>query len=260
MKSAALFLRVVRVKVREGGLWPFREYYEKRILPALVQTEGCLFAALLRPAAQTEATSCDSLTLWDSTEHAEAYVASGLYDDLLDGADSFLAAVTEWKADLSRLQPVQRPPLPDPTVDTYPVEVAREAPAGRGSPALFLRIVDHRVEPARFEDLRKTYEDILAPTLVETPGCLAAYLVEGPRGKSQALSVTLWNDEASAVRYEASGRFDALATQLQPFLSGLYQWRLSLTADGEGRSLKGSDLDVSGFHVLAGRRIRSGGS
>jgi heme-degrading monooxygenase HmoA len=253
-----MFLRVVRVKVREGGLWPFREYYERHILPALVRTEGCLFAALLRPAAEDEATSCDSLTLWDTCEHAEAYVASGLYDELLDGADPFLAAVTEWKADLSRLQPVQRPPLPDPTVDTYPVEVAREASSDHGSTALFLRIVDHRVEPARFEELRKTYEDVLAPSLVGTPGCLAAYLVEGPRGKSQALSVTLWDDEASAVRYESSGRFDDLAAQLQPFLSGLYHWRLSLTSDGEERSLRGSDLAVSGFHVLAGRRIHPG--
>mgnify|MGYP001061602438 CR=1 FL=1 len=255
-----MYLRVVRAKVREGCLWQFREYYESRIVPALAKTEGCLFAALLRPAAKSDPSSCDSLTLWESAAHADAYVESGLYDELLDGADPFLTAVTEWKADLSRLQPAQRPTLPDPDVDTYPVEVAREAPADDASQALFLRIVDHRVEPARFEELRKTYEEVVAPALLETPGCLAAYLVEGQRGKSQALSLTLWDDEASAVRYETSGQFDALATLIRPFLSGLYQWRLSLTAAGEERGLRGVDLDVSGFHVVAGRRLRRSGS
>jgi quinol monooxygenase YgiN len=253
-----MYLRVVRARVREGCLWQFREYYEARILPALAETEGCLFAALLRPAEGADAASGDSLTLWASEADADAYVASGLYDELLDGADPFLAAVTEWQADLSRLQPAHRPALPDPDIDTYPVEVAREAPADQGMPALFLRIVDHRVEPARFGDLRKTYEDVLAPALLETPGCLAAYLVEGQRGKSQALSITLWKDEVSAVRYESSGQFDALTSRIRPFLSGLYQWRLSLASAGEARGVKGSDLDVSGFHVVVGRRLRPG--
>ena len=60
------------------------------------------------------------------------------------------------------------------------------------------------------------------------------------------------------MRYEASGQFDALAVPSSPFLSGLYQWRLSLAPAGEERGLKGSDLDVSGFHVVAGRRLRAG--
>ena len=97
-----MFLRVVRTKLREGALWRFREYYEERILPALEKTEGCLYAALLRPTADSAARGLDSLTLWESAAHADAYVSSGLYDDLLDGADPFLAAAaTEWKADLT---------------------------------------------------------------------------------------------------------------------------------------------------------------
>ena len=255
-----MFLRLVRSKLKEGALWPFREYYEERILPALEKTEGCLYAALLRPTAEPAAGSVDSLTLWESVAHADAYVASGLYDELLDGADPFLAAATEWKADLTRLLPGQRPPLTDPGVETFPVEVARDAAGGSELQALYLRIVDHRVEPARFNELKKTYEEAVAPALLETPGCLATYLVEGLRGKSQALSITLWRDEASAVRYESSGRFDALASLLAPFLSGLYQWRLSLAPAGETRGLRGSDLSVSGFQIVAGRRLRSPGA
>lgn len=256
-----MFLRFVRAKVKEGALWRFREYYEERILPALERTDGCLYAALLRPLSASEAAGLDSLTLWESAAHAEAYVNSGLYDELLDGSDPYLAAAaTEWKADLTRPLPGQRPPLPDPEVDTYPVEVSRDAPEAEASPALFLRIVDHRVEPARFEELKKTYAEAVAPALLQTPGCLATYLVEGLRGKSQALSVTFWRDEASALRYEAGGRFDALAGLISPFLSGLYQWRLSLSPAGEERGLKGSDLSVSGFQIVAGRRLRPTGA
>ena len=252
-----MFLRLVRSKLKEGALWRFREYYEERVLPALEKTEGCLYAALLRPTADFAAGSFDSLTLWESAAHADAYEASGLYDELLDGADPFLAAATESKTDLARLLPGQRPPLPDPEVETFPVEVARDSASGAEFPALYLRIVDHRVEPARFHELKKTYEETVAPALLETPGCLATFLVEGLRGKSQALSVTFWRDEASAVRYEAGGKFDALASLLAPFLSGLYQWRLSLAPAGEERGLRGSDLSVSGFQIVAGRRLRS---
>lgn len=254
-----MYLRVLKANLRDGAFFGFREYYETGVLPALATTDGCLFAALLKPTAEAAANTAVSLTLWESAAHADAYVDSGRYDELLDGADPYLSAATEWRADLSRLDVDERPPLPDPAVETFPVEVARSAPGDADSGALFLRIVDHRVEPARFDELKKTYEESLAPRLLATPGCLATYLVEGLRGKSQALSVTFWADEASAVRYEAGGEFDALASLLRPFLSGIYQWRLSLAPVGEGRELKGTDLDVTTFHVVAGRRLRTPG-
>ena len=66
----------------------------------------------------------------------------------------------------------------------------------------------------------------------------------------------IFTDEASAVRYEAGGRFDALVARMRPFLSGLYEWRLSLAPDGGERGVRGSDLGVTGYRVLTGRRIR----
>ena len=255
-----MFLRLVRSRLREEAFWGFREYYESRILPALAETEGCLYAALLRPTNASGAETCDSLTLWDSVAHADAYVESGRYDELLDGADPFLSAAPEWRTDLARVPADARPRLPDPAVETFPVEVARSAPGTTDTGALYLRIVDHRVEPARFEELKRTYEETVVPALLETPGCLATYLVEGLRGKSQARSVTCCSYEACAVRYETSGRFDALASLLRPYLSGIYQWRLSLTPAEGGRDLRGSDLAVTSFHVVSGRRLRAPGA
>lgn len=252
-----MYLRLVRLKLREGAFWAFRTYYEERILPTLDRTEGCLYAALLRRAEEPVTASCDSLTIWESAAHAEAYVSKGIYDVLLDGADPFLAEATEWKAELQRADSTPRPPLPDPAVETYPVEVARVGPTEGASPSLFLKIVDHRVEPKHFEELKRTWQESVAPGLLEIRGCRAAYLLEGLRGRSQALSVTFWDDESSAVRYETSGRFDALVSRVRPYLSGLYQWRLSLAPAGTERDLRGTDLSVSGFHIVAGRRLGS---
>lgn len=252
-----MYLRFVRLKLRQDAFAPFRDYYESRILPALAETDGCLYAALLRSNRPSDGSTCDSLTLWRSSEDADAYVDGGLYDELLDGADPYLATATEWSAELPSAEAGLRPPLPDPKVETYPVEVAQEAPDGAETEALYLRIVDHRVEPSRFDELRETWEASVLPALLATPGCRSACLLEGLHGKSQALSVTFWSDEASAVRYEASGRFDALVALVKPYLSGIYQWRLSLTEGGGGRDLRGSDLSVSGFHVVAGRRLGS---
>lgn len=252
-----MFFRLVRLTLREGAFWPFRSYYESRILPALAATEGCRYAALLRPARDDASRSCDSLTLWETAAHADAYEAGGLYDRLLDGADPFLAEATLYTTDLARRRPGERPPLPDPEVAKLPVEAGGEAGGAARDPALFLRVVDHRVEPSRFDELRTAWQKEVAPELLATPGCVAAYLVEGLRGRSQALSVSFWTDEESAVRYEAGGRFDRLAERLRPFLSGLYQWRLSLAPEEVQRPAGYADLSVSGFDVVVGRTLRT---
>lgn len=252
-----MYFRLVRLKVRPESFWEFRDYYESRILPGLASAGGCLYAALLRPArpAEEAETACDSLTLWESEERADAYVDSGRYDELLDGADPFLAGATVWTSDLARLEVGDRPPLPDPKVETGSVEALREGEHGGTLPALFLRVVDHRVDPGGLEALKRTWEEEVAPALLATPGCLAAYLVEGLQSRAQALSVTFWSDEESAVRYELSGLFDELAGKLAPHLSGLYRWRLALEPDGAARALRGSDLAVSAFRVVVGRRL-----
>ena len=251
-----MYLRLVRLRLKDGSLWAFRRHWEERILPALEGTEGCLYAALLQASHGADTYSCDSLTLWESAAHADAYVDGGLYDELLDGADPFLAAATEWRADLPPSRPDDHPPLPDPEVETYPVALARQAPGGIEEGADFLRIVDVRIDPLRFDEAKRAFEEDVVPDLLATPGCRAAFVLEGLRGRSHALSITFWTDEASAVRYEAGGRFDALVARMRPFLSGLYEWRLSLAPDGGERGVRGSDLGVTGYRVLTGRRIR----
>ncbi len=42
-----MHMRFVRFKVKEGRLWDFARFYEDRIITAMQETEGCLFASLL---------------------------------------------------------------------------------------------------------------------------------------------------------------------------------------------------------------------
>jgi heme-degrading monooxygenase HmoA len=124
------------------------------------------------------------------------------------------------------------------------------------SQRMFIRIVSARVEPARFTELRKRYDEELAPALLSTKGCRAAFLVEGISARSRALSVTVWDSERDALRYETSGAYDDQVAKISEFFSGLYQWKLSLGKSDEREGVTGKDLDVSGYHLVTGRRLR----
>jgi len=252
-----MYMRFVRLKVKKGGLSGLRRFYDARVIPALQTTEGCLFSSLLQ--ATGEGDECISMTLWDSAEHADDYEKSGLYDQLLDESDEFLAEASEWRAKLTGDREPSVKPLQDPEVEAYPVELAAE-PGGidpSSSPRLFLRIVAARVEAGRFEELKQRYDEEIKPVLLSTPGCRSVFLVEGLKARSRALSVTVWNSEEDAIRYELSGKYDELVAKVSEYFSGLYQWKLSLAPARERDGITGRDLDVSGYHVVTGRSLQS---
>ncbi len=251
-----MYMRFVRLKVREGRLGGLRRFYDQRVIPALQETEGCLFSSLLQPTGESD--ECISLTLWSSAEHADEYERSGLYDQLLDESDEFLAEASEWRARLAGDREPTVRPLQDPQVEAYPVELAAE-PSGidpGSSPRLFLRIVAARVEAGRFEELKQRYDQEIKPVLLATPGCRSVFLVEGLKARSRALSVTVWDSEEDAIRYELSGKYDEMVAKVSEFFSGLYQWKLSLTPAREREGIRGRDLDVSGYRVVTGRSLQ----
>jgi heme-degrading monooxygenase HmoA len=251
-----MYMRFVHLKLREGRLREFRRFYEERVIPALQGTEGCLFSSLLQPTGESD--ECLSFTLWSSAEHADEYEKSGLYDQLLDESDEYLAEASEWRARLAGDRAPAVTPLQEPEVEAYPVELA----AAHGeidptsSPRLFLRIVAARVEAGRFEELKKRYDEEIRPVLLATPGCRSVFLVEGLRARSRALSVTVWDSEEDAIRYELSGKYDEMVAKVSEFFSGLYQWKLSLAPARDRNGVTGKDLDVSGYHVVTGRSLQ----
>ena len=63
-------------------------------------------------------------------------------------------------------------------------------------------------------------------------------------------------DPLDAIRYEISGDFDKLTSKISEFLSGLYQWKLSLSPNAGSGFVTGKHLDVRGFQVVTGRNLR----
>jgi heme-degrading monooxygenase HmoA len=252
-----MFLRFVHLKVKKERAAEFARFYEARIIPALQDTPGCLYASLLQPTAGDD--ECISMTTWRSAEAAEEYEKSGLYDELLDESDEFMADATEWQVRLSDDSKTEVPALHDPDVECYPVEVAAvgEVVDAVGPQRFFVRIVAARIEPGRYEELKERYDAEVKPALMATRGCRAVFLVESVKARSRVLSVTVWDSEEDAIRYELSGAFDELTAKISEFFSGLYQWKLSLGSADEASGVTGRSLDVRGFTVVTGKRIES---
>ncbi len=252
-----MYMRFVNLKVREGKMRGLVEFYEQGVLPALEGTKGCLYASLLQPARDDD--ECVSMTLWRSQEAADTYEKSGLYDELLDASDEFLAQVSEWKVRVSGTPEADVQQLQDPDVEAYPVKVAGvgEIIDAMGPQKFFVRIVAARIQAGKFDELKQRYDQEIKPSLMATKGCRAVFLVEGGSGGSRAMSVTVWDSEEEAIRHELSGGLDELISKVSEFFSGLYQWKLSLDPSGARDNVTGKDLDVKGFRVVTGRRIRS---
>jgi heme-degrading monooxygenase HmoA len=250
-----MHMRFVRFKVKEGRQWDFARFYEDRIIPAMQETEGCLFASLLQPSGDDD--EFVSMTMWRSQELAEAYEKSGLYDQILDDSDEYLTEASEWHVRLAGDPGGTVPPLQDPEIEVYPVEVAGFSDRADqfSSRGIYLRIVAARVEQGKFKELKERYDSQIKPDLLATKGCRAVFLVEGVGASSRALSVTVWDHEEDAIRYELSGAFNENVAKVSEFFSGLYQWKLSLAADGQREGVSGKDLDVRGYQQVTGRRL-----
>jgi heme-degrading monooxygenase HmoA len=252
-----MFMRFVNLRVKEGRQRALVQFFEDRVIPALGETDGCLYASLLQPS--DDDLEFVSMTTWRSSEAAEAYETSGLFDELLDESDDFLAEVSEGQVQSAAKSEGSFPTLQDPEVEAYPVEVAAigEVVDAVGPRRFFVRIVSARVDASRFDDLVKRYDEEIKPELMATRGCRGVFLVENVKRRSRVLSVTIWDSEEDAIRYEISGAFDKLTSRVSEFLSGLYQWKLSLSTTAGGGFVTGKHLDVRGFQVVTGRSLRN---
>ncbi len=251
-----MFMRFVNLKVKEGRLRDLARFYEDRVIPAIQESGGCLYASLLQPSDDDQ--ECVSMTIWRSSEAAEAYETSGVYDELLDDSDEFLAEVSEGRVQSSSEQSGTFSALQDPEIEAYPVEVAAvgDVVDAVGPHQFFVRIVSARVESGRFDELKKRFDEEIKPALMVTKGCRAVFLVENVKRRSRALSVTVWDSEEDAIRHELSGAFDEMVAKVSEFFSGLYQWRLALDTSQQRSSVSGKDLKVRGFQVMTGRRLQ----
>ena len=83
-----MYMRFVRLKIKEEKVWDARTFYTERVFPSLETVDGCRFAGLLQ--GNIHGGDYISMTVWTSAEAAREYERGGLFDRLLDESDELL--------------------------------------------------------------------------------------------------------------------------------------------------------------------------
>ncbi len=246
-----MYLRFLKLATRSTDLRIVQEFYQQEVLPLLQQHSACRFASLLQ--ATSKAAECISMTLWDSPEEADRYEQSAAYLELLEEGAKLISASADWSVRLAddTLATEPRGSRQETIGDAFTVEAGDEDLGGSDLPArLYLRIVSVRVKPEKWDDLIDLYNSTVLPTLRTTQGCHTAFLVEALHDPDQALSVSIWNREEDAIRYEMSGTFDDLTRQLRDTLEGSTRWKVSVGPVGTTTS-----PPVRGYKQIVGEKL-----
>jgi len=244
-----MYLRFVHLQVREGQEGAFTRFYQERAIPALAATEGCLFAGLLAP---WRGESHQSLTIWRTAEDAADYEDRGVYRRLLGEAAPMLADTHEWRVRLSRdpeetIDPSRRePPTEGYQIGAQSGQTALDSPNVRP----FVRIVVVRVIFGKMGEFVSIYRNEVMPALQRVHGCRGVFLAEGVNHPLEVLSITLWDREEDAVRYEMNGEFERLTTRLAGTFAPVYDWRTRL-----GEKAPGGRPGVASYQLVRGRRL-----
>lgn len=243
-----MYLRFIRLHLREGCEPAFRRFYAERVQPALAETPGCLFAGLLAPWRSEEHRS---LTLWRAPEDAKAYEDGGLYHQLLREAEPFLSSRTVWRVRLAEDAAGAAATLREIPPEGYELGSGARESLASSRRSLFLRIVSIRVASERRAELEALYRDAVVPALAAFPGCHGAFLAAGARDPNEMLSITVWDREESATRYEMSGEFERLTEKARATFSPLRQWQMTLE-DGEVRE---TSPEIATYHLVQARTL-----
>jgi len=251
-----MFMRFVKVEVKQEKSRDFRQFYRDRILSALKQTDGCLFATLVQQTVRPE--DFISLTLWDSPGAAEAYEQSGLFQKLTDEAAPFLGSSVDWKVRLSdELTYEYEGETKGPLVEAFRVKSGdRKSLPDREQPSrLYVRLVAAKIKQGKTKELEERYREEILPALESVEGFRGGFLAEGFQNPADWVSITIWDREENAIRYELSGTFEELAGKVSDLLSSTHQWRMSLASSGSEDKAASDDLTVTGYHVVTGKKM-----
>ena len=98
--SGGLYVRIVSPQVREGKVDEFKHIYDEEVLPRLRTIKGCRYAAIIENVQETN--RIISISIWDSKADADAYEASGVFDELTDKVRHTFSEIYQWKMQLER--------------------------------------------------------------------------------------------------------------------------------------------------------------
>lgn len=250
-----MYMRLVHLKVKPGKRRELREYYEQRVMSALADTPGCLYATLME--GRERADDWLSATFWQSYEQAEAYERSGLPEQMLDESDDFLERAVDWKVELQQDMRVEsKTEKKDVEVEGY--TVADEAPEEDAGSLMYVRIVSIKVDPEKIGEFRRRYSELVEPELRGQKQCRFSFLSEEIEDSHHMLSVSIWDSEQAALKYEVSGEFDKLTRKLQDTFSHDFQWKMALAPSSASGASGLTEPDVRGYEIVTGGRLRGG--
>jgi heme-degrading monooxygenase HmoA len=252
-----MYMRMLQVTANPDKVAELQMMYEREVMPRLQVTPGCLYVGLTKSVR--DAYEYISLTLWESPKHAEDYERSGVFAELLKGAEPYLAGTSEWRLHLSQDNVLEYEPVPtEPVIHAYSIaekSVSKILPKQRVSP-LFVRIVSPQIRPGMVEEFKRIYTAEVIPVLRMAEGCLYAALTESANDSEHPISLTVWNSLLDAERYEQSGAFASLTAKVTHTFSGVYQWKMQLEKETKAHTTTSDDVAVSGYQVVTGKAFR----
>jgi hypothetical protein len=256
-----MYLRIERFEARDGVEAQLAALYRDEVLPIFGRTPGCRFAALLAPWQAREHLA---LTLWNADERARAYERSALHQFYLGRVGPLVAGAPESPpADNDSLETVDPTETLNAIASRLPAvgfrvdDPAPLAALAAPEPARFVRVVTVRLEPLRVERFRASFRDSIVPEVSRQPGCAGILLAERVGDPCDLRSITLWDREESAVRYELSGTSQQLTAEIAALLSPIYDWRLT---PPDGLPLARRALEVTSYAVVAARAMPASAS
>jgi quinol monooxygenase YgiN len=250
-------MRFVQAKINIDYLPVLREFYEQTVIPELQRMPGCLFSGAIQSAEHPE--EMVSMTFWETREQAELYSNSGMYQKFIEHVKPMLAESTEWKIQLSDDMELEYLPVAEePLLQEYTVTAETHArePLPGANPHVHVRIASLKLRKGKLAEFRNLYQKEFLPALQKTKGCRFAYLTENLQAGNEVISVTIWNSKEDADKYERSGLFEELIEKVKHTFSELFQWKMALEKDVQGRINTSGDLKIAHYNMVMGRRFR----
>jgi quinol monooxygenase YgiN len=249
-----MYMRLVRIKTKREALSSLVAFYDTKVIPTLERVHGCRYAGLMQSTHHNDEGL--SLTLWDVQADAEAYQRSGVFASLLNESKPFLLESSEYQIRLSKDLTLEYVAVPEePVVSAMSVSAGSSANSqnSQSSGTRWLRTVALRICPGKMDEFKQLYIDVVIPTLREVKGCRYIYLTETPEKPNELISITSWEREQDALRYEQNGLFQEILESQKHLLSDLYQWKREERKDFVGSVTTSEDVTVEHYVVLAGR-------
>jgi len=251
-----MFIRLVEAGVRTNDTAKLENIYRELIIPVLEDTNGCIFAGLLKNLEQPK--QYISLTIWDTENTAGDYVESGAFDKNVNRIRPLLEDSAEWKIQLSRDNMIEYSPVSSsPVVKSYPVEedespITEKVSTGRS----YLRIISFKIKEGAQKEFSAIYTSEILPELKKLEGCKYAFLVDNSGNEGEMLSISIWDSLEHINQYEEKGTADGFLGKVRHTLGDLYQWKMELDKSSTSRTITSQDLGVDKYTLVTGKKFR----